>query len=378
VLIEGQTIWDLSRVTDRPRTRLEFPDLIRFQDHWYCGFREGLIHNNHPSGRGRIIRSADGAHWDTVALFTWDSGDVREPKFAITAEGLLMINTAVYFVSQEASDEARTVSGESTYTPPDARAPIDRPGRFEQLDERAAQLRLTSTDLEMGVNRQSVTWLSRDGVAWSGAYACTSGVNTWLWAATWHRGMGYCMAQHGPHAPGTLMRTRDGKSWRALSTLVFPEGHGGETSLAFDASHDLVALLRGNNRTKLFVGRSQAPYYQRWTWTIPQVDWNGDGKLTPASELFGVGVGGPKLIRLSDGRFVASGRVLGPGCDDGRVTLFWLDPATSILTRFAQCDGTSYPGLFEHQGQLWITFVSSTCHQDNWRVQLARLPIPTR
>ena len=94
-------IWDGTRITDRKGDRIEFPDLIRFKDHWYCAFREAEIHNNHPSGRGRVIRSADGKKWETVKLLAWECGDVREPKFAITAEGLLMINTSVYFVSRE-------------------------------------------------------------------------------------------------------------------------------------------------------------------------------------------------------------------------------------------------------------------------------------
>lgn len=67
-LIRGEIIWD----RPDPRLRPELCDLIRFRDHWYCGFREAEIHYSHPSGRGRVIRSADGKHWHTVAVFDWD------------------------------------------------------------------------------------------------------------------------------------------------------------------------------------------------------------------------------------------------------------------------------------------------------------------
>ena len=98
VPVAGKKIWDLARTGDPRISRLELTDLIRFKDYWYCGFHEGKIHHNHPYGRARIIRSPDGENWESVALLTWDGGDVREPRFAITAEGNLMVYTCVGFL----------------------------------------------------------------------------------------------------------------------------------------------------------------------------------------------------------------------------------------------------------------------------------------
>lgn len=372
---DSRVIWDLSRISDRTLTRIEFPDLIRFRDHWYCGFREGDIHNNHPSGRARIIRSRDGLQWDTVHLIDWDCGDVREPKFSITAEGLLMMNTSVYFVSRKPRF-APTNGGDATYTPPEARRANDQPGRYFQLDWNEYPLNLPPDDREHNVGQQSMTWLSRDGVNWSGAHACAAAANGWLWSTAWHQGMGYSVSYWGKDMSGVVYRTRDGRQWRKLAEGIFPDNHAGEVALAFDDNHDAVALLRGNNKTKLFVGRAEAPHYQQWTWSQPQVDWHGDGALRPVADVFGVGMGGPKLLRLRDGRFVAAGRVLGPDCDDGRATLFMLDPDRCVLTRFAACDGTSYPGLAEHDDELWVTYIGSACHDDQWEVRLARIKMP--
>ena len=89
-----------------------------------------------------------------------------------------------------------------------------------------------------------------------------------------------------------------------------------------------------------------------------------------------MGLGGPKLIRLSDGRLLGAGRALGPGRDDGHATLFWVDPGRALLTLFAELDGTSYPGVAEYEGEIWVTYIGSKCHQDVWEVHLAKVGTP--
>jgi len=371
-VIEGRTIWDKSRMSDR--ARMELTDLIRFKGCWYCGFREGDIHMSHPSGRGRIIRSADGLSWESVALFEWDGADVREPKLSVTAEGLLMANTTVYFVSREPRE------GGHHYQ-------LDAPGTPETVDEAE-------------VARQSVTWLSRDGKNWSGAYACPSGVNSWRWEAAWHGGMGYCVGYGGKDKKGCLYRTRDGRNWRALRENLFPGGHGNEASLSFGPDGTVCLLLRdgqprvaGQRRALRqsdgheiapgqarvvhgthapMLGAGKPPRYQEWEWREIRVDWNGDGALERVEDVFAAPFGGPKLIRLKDGRLVAAGRVLGPGRDDGHVTLFWVDRERAVLKRFAEFAGTSYPGVVEHEGMIWV----SSCASDASAVFLAQVATP--
>ena len=87
-------------------------------------------------------------------------------------------------------------------------------------------------------------------------------------------------------------------------------------------------------------------------------------------------LGGARIIRLCDGRMVGAGRALGPGRDDGHATLFWADTAEFCLTMFAEMAGTSYPGLVEHDGMLWVTYISSACHKDIWEVHLAKVKVP--
>ncbi len=374
-----QTIWRAADIPDRTGSRLEFPALIHYKDFWYCGFREAQIHNNHPSGRVRLIRSTDGSKWQTAHVFDWDCGDVREPKFSITAEGWLMMNTSVYFVSRQPRFLTKDSKGnaELSYTPPEARRADDVPNVFYQLDPIGTTLNLHPDDCEERVAQHTMTWLSNNGTDWSSAYACPTGINGWRWDVAWYNGMGYSISQWGKDTPGTLYRTRDGKSWRALKENFFPKHHAGEGALGFADDGTAYCLLRGGKASNVLWGTGKAPYYQEWKWTIPDVDYGPDeGGCGPADQIFGTGLGGPNLLQLTDGRWLGTGRALAPGEEDGRVTLFWIEPASGKMTKWIELDGTSYPGLVELDGFIHVSYISSLCHHDQWEVKLARIALP--
>jgi hypothetical protein len=204
-------------------------------------------------------------------------------------------------------------------------------------------------------------------------------VNTWLWDTTWHNGMGYSIAEWGKHMMGGLYRTRDGRDWRLLKDALLPKGHAGEGALAFGPDDTAYCLLRGESRSPAFIGIGKPPYYQDWVWKHPLCDYGpADGGLRPVEEVLRVGLGGPKLIRLRDGRLLGAGRALGPGRDDSHATLFWIDPERGTMILFAEFDGTSYPGIVEHDGMVWVTYVGSACHQGRWEVHLAKVKVPVR
>ena len=83
-LVSVQKIWDKA-----PHNG--FTDLIRFNDRWYCTFREGWGHVSHD-GILKVIASDDGNQWESVATFKSLRGfDMREAKFSITPGGRLML-----------------------------------------------------------------------------------------------------------------------------------------------------------------------------------------------------------------------------------------------------------------------------------------------
>ena len=370
--IQGTLIWKSPKpynfsptIPDPDKIRLEFPHLVRFKGAWYCAFREADIHYDHPSGKVRIIRSVDGVNWKSVVVLAWEGGDVGA-RLAVTSEGILMASGQVIFVSK---------------TP---RAKDD----YHQLDGLGLFGGIRQDDRETEVTCQAVTWLSTDGIHWGSAYACPSGVNTRRYDVTWHNGMGYSYAQIGKDIRGTLYRTRDGKSWRVLKSDLMPQVQSDEASLAFGENGTAYCLYRGDSRSVAMLGVGQAPYYQTWEWKPLLVDWHGDGSMQPVQKVLRCPLAGPLLMRLADGRLLAAGRARPPerpngvwradpsepeGIEDGRVLLFWLDPQKTLLTRFAEIDGTSYPGIVEHEGRIWVTYI--VYWGDRPGIYLAKIPI---
>ncbi len=332
-IVQTRKIWSVAQIPDREEARIEFPHLIRFKDHWYCCFREGKIHMNHPSGRCRVIRSSDGEQWESVALFEWAGGDVRETRLSVTAENRLMANTSIYFVSSE----PREIGYSSKGDPYESHYQLDQNGTPED-------------DLECNVARQSVTWLSADGRTWGDINACPTGINNWRWDVVWNNGMGYSIGYVGKDREGTLYRTRDGKQWRALKRNFFPEGKGSENSLVFGKDGTAWCLLRGGP-TPAMIGIGEPPYYQNWKWRhTTVVTEEKDRPYAASKDFFHGDLGGPKMILLQDGGLLGAGRV------NGRATLFLIDPKKATLTRSLELDGTSYPGLVEYENDLWVSY----------------------
>ena len=286
-----------------------FTDLVHFDGAWTCTFREALDHRSN-GGQLRVIRSEDGINWQTAEVMVWDEGDLRDPKLSVTGNGRLMLNAVVRY-----------------------HEPVN------------------------GHAYQSLTWLTENGLDWDGPHACPSGRDTWRWSATWHDGVGYSFGYHGKDERGTLYQTHDGVTWETVQEEVFPgvDSFGNESSLLFLDDGTAYCLLRrdAEGEDGALLGTAQPPYTQ-WQW----------------SDL-GVRMGGPKIIRLLDGRFVAAVRSYG---DERRTTVYWIDPAQSTATpclKLPSAGDTSYTGIVEQDGILWMSYYSS--HEEKTAIYLAKV-----
>ncbi len=302
---------DVSRIWDAAPHNA-FTDLARFNDAWYCAFREGLGHLC-DEGKLRVIRSDDGERWDSVALMDWDNGDVRDAKLSITADERLMLNGAVRHLSLP--------SEESLF--------------------------------------QSVTWRSVDGQLWDGPHDCPTGLNTWRWSTTWHKGFGYSFGYYGKDAGGALYRTADGIKWELVQGDVYPDvvSYGNETSIVFLDDDTAYCLLRrdGDDAFTAQLGISNPPYAD-WQWND-----------------LGVRMGGPKMIRLQDGRLLAAVRLYG---DARRTLLYWIDPTSfqaTVCLELPSSGDTSYAGMVEEDNIVTISYYSS--HEEKTAIYLARVEI---
>ncbi|MFA7084567.1 MAG: hypothetical protein WC141_08545 [Arcobacteraceae bacterium] len=303
-LITAEKIWDKA-----PHNA--FTDLIWFEGHFYCAFREADHHMSYE-GKLRVIRSPDANSWELVALMSWENGDVRDAKLSITPKNELMLNGGI---------------------------------RFEN-----------SID---GFNLQSVTWLSKDGKNWSKPYTSEEDLGTWRWSVTWNKEVAYSFSYTGKDQHGCLYRSYEGKSWEIVKKEVYPdvESYGNETSLLFLENNDAYCLLRRDKQSATAMLGYSKPPYTNWQW----------------SDL-GVRIGGPKMLAINNKYFLAAVRLYGKEdartslcwIDSEKTTL----EEALVLPSGGDC---SYAGMIEHDDFIWVSYYSS--HEEKTSIYLAKVEI---
>ena len=286
-IVEVRKIWDKA-----PHNA--FTDLIRFKGEWYCCFREGEKHVS-PDGALRVLASRDGEEWESVALMTSETADVRDAKLTITPDNRLMLSGAA-----------------AVHQPADIR-------------------------------HQSYAWFSADGREWSEPVAIGE-PDFWLWRVTWHKGIAYGIGYHTGGEPRIirLYRSEDGERFDTWVPTLFDVGRPSETSLLFLAGGRCLCLLRrdGDPSSALF-GISRPPY-KDWTWKD-----------------LGVRVGGPHMLLLPDGRLVAAGRSYEGGARTRLWWLHGKSGELEEILTLPSGGDTSYPGLVFHDGLLWVSYYAS-------------------
>jgi len=303
-LVEAKLIWDKA-----PHNA--FTDLIRFKDQWYCVFREGKGHVS-PDGALRVLTSADGDHWESAALITSPTSDLRDAKISITGNGQLMLGGA------EAIPHPET--GKS-------------------------------------YKHQSIVWFSDDGKNWSERHNVAD-ENFWLWRINWHKNKAYGFGYSTNDLPRMVRfyGSNDGKTFKTLSANAAPgAGYANETANVFMDDGTCYCLLRrdGSPNNTGFLGTARPPYTE-WEWKD-----------------LGTRLGGPAMLRLPDGRFMAAVRLYDKKV---RTSLCWLDIEKGELTEaLALPSGgdTSYAGMVWHDDLLWVSYYSS--HEGKTNIYLAKV-----
>lgn len=281
-------------------------DLIRFQDRFLCSFREGDEHIPSMNGKARIIASADGEKWESLALIAENGLDLRDPKLSITPDGRLMLLLAASrYAGEELPKKQRKLLGGQSH----------------------------------------VAFSSDAGKTWS-RLAPVVATNEWLWRITWHKDRAYGAAyayfskKDGPEL--RLYTTRDGIKYD-LITKLDPGGHANESSIHFLTDDTMVMLSRRESDNRhAYIGASKPPY-KEWTWKDS-----------------GIELGGPEFIILPDGRMFAGGRRKLIRDKLGNSTILAhmsLNKLTPVLDFPGTNDG-GYAGLVFHDGFLWMTYYS--------------------
>jgi len=291
-----------------------FTDLTRFNNLWFCTFREA---QGHVIGNGkiRVITSADGENWKSAVLIEEDGIDLRDPKLSITPDNRLMLTF-----------------GGSVY-------------KDKKL-----------------ISRQPRVTFSKNGTIWTTPQTVLA-KGDWLWRVTWHKGHAYGTDYHSDKGKSesvlTLVESTDGLDFKPLINFEIPS-YPNESTARFLTNDECVILARREgtpkNRTDnhAWIGVA-APPYKRWTWHSA-----------------GMSVGGPNFIVLPNGEMIASGR-MNPGKQAktfvGHMTKTGVTPDL-VLPSGGDC---SYPGMVWHDDKLWLTYYSS--HEGKTSIYLAKIAI---
>lgn len=289
VLLESRRIWDRA-----PHNA--FTDLLRYEDRWYCVFREGTAHVS-PDGALQVITSTDGQHWETRARITSPKYDLRDAKITSTPDGQLMLNGAGMIADAK-------------------------------------------------IRYYSMSWFSADGGRTWDEGRQIGDPGFWLWRAHWHKGfvysMGYSTERDRTLRKLRLYRSRDGKSFETLVPQLSAPAGCGEDKILFLRDGTALCLLRhetGDKRAQLGTAR---PPYKDWTWR----DLN-------------LRIGGPNMIQLADGRILAATRLYDGGARTSLSWLDPEQATLTEVLKLPSGGDTSYPGLVWHEGKLWISYYSS-------------------
>lgn len=209
-ILQVEKIWDKAKHN-------AFTDLVRFQDAWYCVFREG---NGHVSRNGslRVLRSTDGETWESAALITSKTSDLRDAKICVTPDGRLMLAGAG-----------------ALHQPADAK-------------------------------HQSYVWYSEDGKKWSDAQPIGK-PNYWIWRITWHKGDAYGVGYRTVDPRGALLfKSQDGKTFEPVGEHFDIKGYMNETGLLFLEDGSAMCLIRRDgNPNSAMLGVAKPPFTQ-WQW----------------------------------------------------------------------------------------------------------------
>jgi hypothetical protein len=293
-----------------------FTDLTRWQDQFYCAFREGRGHVS-TDGKIRVLCSKDADTWTSTGSIALDGYDLRDAHLSVTPDNRLMLLGGA---------APRKKDGESAPT-----------GSFVSF--------------------------SKDGRDWTQPQIVVA-PGRWLWCVTWHEGKAYGVSYPASKDPPDidLLTSNDGLTYKTLVPKLYGVGWPNETTLRFDRAGVCYALVRrdkrGDQPYSAVLGISRGDYTQ-WQWHDLGPEFNG--------------FGGPNLIQLPTGHWLAAGRMHQGGAHTALCYLDMIEHKMIKLLKLPSGGDTSYPGLVWHNNLLYLSYYSS--HEGKTSIYLARIRI---
>jgi len=306
-IVEVNRIWDKA-----PHNA--FTDLVRWNDAFYCAFREGRGHVS-TDGRIRILESKDADTWESAASISLEGYDLRDAHLSVAPDGRLML-----------------LGGAAPREKGNQSAPT---GTFVSFTKNGRQWTKPQIAVEPG---------------------------RWLWCVTWHKGkaygVSYTAGKGGRYLD--LLVSDDGIHYKPHVPRLLEQGYPTEVTLRFDSEGTCYALVRrdrrGDDPSSALLGVSR-PDYKQWQWKDLGADFNGFGS--------------PNFIEIPGGFWLATGRMHDGG---DHTALCYLDVENGTMTKLTKLPSggdTSYPGMVWHNNMLYVSYYSS--HEAKTSIYLAKV-----
>jgi len=305
-LLDVRKIWDQA-----PHNA--FTDLVRWNDCFYCAFREGRGHVS-TDGKIRILESKDADQWQPTGLVSLEGYDLRDAHLSVTPQGGLML-----------------LGGAAPRKQDNQPAPT---GTFVSF--------------------------SKDGKTF-GSPQIAINPGRWLWCVTWHKGKAYGISYPADDNKPflELLTSSDGIDFQPYVPKLFGEGYPSEVTLRFDSNDTCFALVRRDQiqgqPNSAMLGVS-GPNYTKWQWHDLGPEFNG--------------FGGPNLVQIAGGYWIGAGRMHDGGA---HTALTYIDVKNGTMTKLLKLPSggdTSYPGLVWYEGTLYVSYYSS--HEGKTSIYLAK------
>lgn len=290
-------------------------DLLIWNDHFYLIYQHSKSHFFDGDSKLILLRSKDCKSWEKICEIKYERLEFRDPKLAV-------INNILFLYALK----------NSVYDPEPS---------------------------------QSFYAVSKDGVTWSDFKQIepkgylfwkpkTLDSLNWFNTAYWHE-----------HGKSVLLKSNDGINWEIVSTIYEGETND-ETALEILSDGKIIITARLEADPAWHSGSKNASTLIAYAYP-PYTNW-----IKTKSYL--TRLDGPALINVNDiiyaaGRFDPEGRESWFGMSSvfgrKRTALYLVeDDKLTFLTELPSCGDTSYPGIVEKDGYLFISYYTNDVSKD--------------
>ena len=292
-----------------------FSDLIKWKGNWYLVFRASDDHAYTQNGTIEVLKSSDGSVWEPEISYESAEKDLRDPKFDINNNQLIVYAQGVKFNSDKTVNFQQGVIIEA---------------------EKTEFNRIVPYDLNYGFP----------------AY--------WPWRFSKLDNVSYAIGYNQSPKVLKIVETKDFKDFVDVCDLSYIQKTPSEGTLRFN-NNKCYALIRRTGPTILGISNIADLCNFKWI------------------ELPMIGLGGPNFLVYDNNTLIISGRdylTKDYSYGNGRTSLFIYKIKENKTYRIATLPSggdTGYPGLYLNNNQLWISYHST--HEGTTKIYLAKVEL---